>query len=160
MKFLKQDLTVAPLAQVNGDVQVNDDKISSQPKKMRQKRMRCQNAVMIVARMPLESISLHGKNSIFRKLLLLDQAVVAGDTDILPKKSDKVKFLLLIRRTLMRYVTSIIKIMTEVFHAGSLPNFKENGFINTLFGLYKSLDKFSSNELRSVTMNLGETLLW
>lgn len=157
MKVLKQDLTIASAAQLNGDVEVNDGKISNQSMKMQQKWMACQNAVMIVSRMPLESISLHRKSGIFRKFLLLDQAVVSEDTNILLKKSGRMKLLMVIRRTLTRHVISMIKIMIEVSHAVISPNFKGNGFIDTLFGFYRSLNKFSSDELQSITMVLGET---
>jgi hypothetical protein len=69
---------------------------------------------MIISRVALEPVSQGRKIGIFNKLLKLDQTIVSGNTPFTLKKLDKVQFLVVIRRSLIRFSNIVSKFVIEV----------------------------------------------
>jgi hypothetical protein len=112
---LGKDLELTPPL-ANGTANTNGDKRA--PSKTKIDGIpwtRCRNAVMVISRMPLEPLPQQRKNEIFHKLLKLDREIVHGIVKLPLQKSERLDFLVIIRRALIRYGNTVTKTVIEVF---------------------------------------------
>jgi hypothetical protein len=123
MEVLQQDLEAPTSSLANGNVETNGDKSTLQQE---WNLMKMRNAIMVVSRIPLEPISLRRKNLLFEKLLELDRTLVSGKLDLSLKTLDRIGLLVVLRRTLNRFVGVIARDAVEVIDSSD--NFSFTGY--------------------------------
>ncbi len=122
MEVLDEDLEVPTSPLFNGNVESNRDNLKHGGHEWR--LMRLHNAIMLVSRIPLETISLQRKNRLFEKLLNLDQAIVSGNIGLpLRKTLHKTDLLLVLRHAMNRFVSVIARDVVEVIHSLDIISF-------------------------------------
>jgi hypothetical protein len=106
------------------------------------------NALEVISRLPLEPITPSLRDSVFTELISLDRALIYRLVPQLADHPMEVDVLTSTRRALVRLIEPVSRdVITD------------ESVVDTLFEQFKSLDKFPSPELRSVTLALGTALL-
>jgi hypothetical protein len=113
INVLEQGLSVPTSTKVNRNLESYDDK-STLSHGVKWEQLRCHNAVVILSRLPLESIPLRQSRQIFNKLMHLDQEVVSRSDHLSLEKPQMIEFLVTIRRALIRFIKTVKRSVLEV----------------------------------------------
>jgi hypothetical protein len=115
--------------------------------------------LLMALRFPLAAVSPQHQNHIFTKLVLLDKTILKGKISVSLSEDEKLTLLVLTRRGIARLLHTVSKSTIEVGRSLSQSNLQDSALVDAFVSLFKRLDSYPSDELRTITLRCFEILL-
>jgi hypothetical protein len=89
----------------------------------------------------------------------LDKSILKGKISVSLSEDEKLTLLVLTRRGIARLLHTVSKSTIEVGRSLSQSNLQDSALVDTFVSLFKRLDSYPSDELRTITLRCFEILL-